>query len=145
MSLSRLVSTKVLSLRSVDSKVHYTKEENGLCQQLISAVAKETDLFKVKKTVTVAPDVMELLNVVAAEGNTNGISNILRQAFNGYTASVVKHNAEQPDKQISGFPKVREYSSVTIMFRSALKELGATQETIDAMFPGYQKKDKQAE
>lgn len=140
-ALNALFNGKQLSLRTQDSRVHYTKDEYGLCKQLVVALAAATDVLKLDaakvKSITVEADVANALQLVAEEGKAGGFSGLVRGAFNVHVAAILEHNKANPDKQIVGFPKARDYMSVSHLFRGALEELGASKSDIDTMFPVY--------
>lgn len=125
----------------------YTKAEKSTAQQvilglLIAAGHVDGDHEKVND---ISEEVVVAIGETVEEnaGNDLGIPNLARRAYNKVASVHFEEDGSPVDSD--NWPKKRDYTSIGLIFRGALKDLKVVdQATVDTMFPTYYKNKKKS-
>ena len=143
-ALKNILNGKPLILRGDGGKPGtdaYTKEERALCAQIASTLLTLAEL-PVTKPQEASDELVEEIKTVHQEGMD--VATWARAAMRAHVKAVLKHNEENPDAKIIGFPKLRDPTSIQHLFRTACQEVGLTEAQTEGVFPKYGKKEKVA-
>ena len=135
-NLKSLLGGKTLVLRGESSGhgVAYTAQEKALAQQILSGILPAANI-DMKKPQSVSAEINEtiLLAAQSLDENSRSVAGIAKAAFRAYTKTAVEGKVE-------GFPKLRDPTSIQLLMRGAMLELGVAEGSINDAFKRYGKK-----
>lgn len=148
-NLKKLLSGNVsLISKGRSNGQSYTDEERALAKAVAAAVFTATGFAKAEKETT--DEVVTVLDAAVAEQGEENVSvpSLCRAVYRGI------EKARLADKKtVKAFPKKgkdgtrvgRDHTSIGLLFRKALKELGVGEDVIDQAFPSpYKGKGQKA-
>lgn len=134
--LKDLLGGKTLVLRSQDgngNKVGYTDPEKQLCAMILTALfgAAEMSILKPQE-----PDEALLTLLGESREESMDLAAWAKAGYRAHVRALLKHNEENPDDVQSGFPHLRDPTSIQLLFRGACEVIGL-EKMKDQVFPRY--------
>lgn len=124
----------------------YTNSERGLAKTCAAAVLTATGIADVGDDVT--DEVVDALQVAAEEaGDQASVPSLCRAVYRSIEKERLADDSTATDfpKQKGGTRVGRDHTSLGLLFRKAMKDLGVAEDIIDQAFPSpYKGKGKQA-